>query len=88
MSDEPERTSEGGGEEPDRRSLPLDRFNAFSDGVFAIAITLLVLEISVPREGVSLLPALREQSPQFLGYYISFAFIGGIWITHSKSPSS
>lgn len=84
MSDEPQQTSEsGGGAEQERRSLPLDRFNAFSDGVFAIAITLLVLEITVPREGVPLLPALREQWPEFLGYYISFAFIGGIWVTHS-----
>jgi len=65
------------------RSLPLDRFNAFSDGVFAIAITLLVLEIAVPPEDVPLLAALRELWPEFLGYYISFAFIGGIWITHS-----
>ena len=63
--------------------LPLDRFNAFSDGVFAIAITLLVLEIAIPHAGVPVLPALREQWPEFLGYYISFAFIGGIWIAHS-----
>jgi len=84
MTDEPQKTSEdGSAAEQDRRSLPLDRFNAFSDGVFAIAITLLVLEITVPREGVALLPALRAQWPEFLGYYISFAFIGGIWITHS-----
>jgi hypothetical protein len=67
----------------DRHALPLDRFNAFSDGVFAIAITLLVLEITVPREGVPLWHALSAQWPEFLGYYISFAFIGGIWITHS-----
>ena len=64
-------------------SLPLDRFNAFSDGVFAIAITLLVLEIAIPHVGVRVLPALREQWPEFLGYFISFAFIGGIWIEHS-----
>ena len=63
--------------------LPLDRFNAFSDGVFAIAITLLVLEIAIPHAGESVLPALREQWPEFLGYVISFAFIGGIWISHS-----
>ena len=66
------------------RRLDLDRFNAFSDGVFAIAITLLVLEIPVPPDSADLLPALREQWPEFLGYYISFAFIGGIWITHSR----
>jgi uncharacterized membrane protein len=42
-----------------------------------------VLESSVPRGAVRVLPALREQWPDFLGYYISFAFIGGIRITHS-----
>jgi uncharacterized membrane protein len=61
----------------------LDRFSAFSDGVFAIAITLLVLELPVPAEGVPLLPALAEAWPDFLGYVISFAFIGGIWLTHA-----
>ena len=84
MSDDPGQTaSDGSAAARDRRSLPLDRFNAFSDGVFAIAITLLVLELTVPPEGVPLLAALREQWPEFVGYYISFAFIGGIWITHS-----
>ena len=67
------------------RTLPLDRFNAFSDGVFAIAITLLVLEITVPKQGVRLLPALREEWPEFLGYYTSFAFIGGLWVVHSAA---
>lgn len=61
----------------------LERFNAFSDGVFAIAITLLVLELSVPVSGVAILPALKEGWHEFLGYLISFAFIGGIWFTHS-----
>jgi len=63
--------------------LPLDRFNAFTDGVFAIAITLLVLELSVPSSGGPLLPALAEEWPEFLGYLISFVFIGGIWISHA-----
>jgi uncharacterized membrane protein len=64
--------------------VPLDRFNAFSDGVFAIAITLLVLELTVPEGPEGLLPALVEQWPEFLGYLISFAFIGGSWQTHAK----
>ena len=42
-----------------------------------------MLEIAIPHAGVPVLPALREQWPEFLGYYISFAFIGGIWIAHS-----
>ena len=75
--------TDGSAAERGRHSLPLDRFNAFSDGVFAIAITLLAIEIAVPPDGVPLLPALREMWPEFIGYYISFAFIGGIWITHS-----
>jgi uncharacterized membrane protein len=84
MNDEPQQTSnEGSAAAREGHWLPLDRLNSFSDGVFAIAITLLVFEITVPKEDVPLLPALRELWPEFLGYYISFAFIGGIWITHS-----
>ena len=84
MSDEPgPRPADDSASKREWRSLPLDRFNAFSDGVFAIAITLLVLEIAIPNEGVRVLPALREQWPDFVGYYISFAFIGGLWIAHS-----
>jgi uncharacterized membrane protein len=63
--------------------LPLDRFNAFTDGVFAIAITLLVLELTVPSADARLLPALAEQWQEFLGYLISFVFIGGIWVSHA-----
>jgi uncharacterized membrane protein len=64
--------------------LPLDRFNAFSDGVFAIAITILVLEIAVPSLSIPLPEALRELWPDFLGYFISFFYIGGIWISHAN----
>ena len=53
------------------------RMDAFSDGVFAIAITILVLEISVP-EGSSddLLQAILDQWPSYLAYVVSFATIG------------
>jgi uncharacterized membrane protein len=64
--------------------LPMDRFNAFSDGVFAIAITVLVLELAVPSLAIPLTEALREQWPDFLGYFISFIYIGGIWISHAS----
>jgi uncharacterized membrane protein len=62
--------------------LPKSRLEAFSDGVFAIAITLLVLEIEVPMGTESLWQALAEEWPSFLGYLVSFAFIGGLWMTH------
>jgi len=65
------------------RALPLDRFSAFSDGVFAIAVTLLVLELPVPT-GADLFGSLLEEWPEFLGYFISFAFIGMSWMTHAR----
>lgn len=58
--------------------MPLDRFNAFTDGVLAIVITLLVLELSVPAAEERLLPALAEDWHEFLGYVISFVFVGAI----------
>jgi uncharacterized membrane protein len=57
---------------------------AFSDGVFSIAATLLVLEIAVPAGSAKdLLKALVEEWPAYLGYLVSFATIGAVWITHT-----
>jgi uncharacterized membrane protein len=62
------------------------RLEALSDGVIAIAITLLILEIRVPEGGESspqeAWAALRELWPQYLGYLISFATIGIMWANH------
>jgi uncharacterized membrane protein len=69
---------------PVRDLVGLDRFTAFSDGVYAIAITLLVLELTVPEGPDRLFVTLIEQWPEFLGYLISFAFIGGSWLTHAR----
>jgi uncharacterized membrane protein len=59
------------------------RLETFCDGVFAIAITLLVLEIEIPHvsEG-GLAPALAEQWPSYAAYVVSFAVIGIIWVNH------
>ena len=60
------------------------RMEAFSDGVFAIAITLLILEIGVPAgSGDDLLAALGEQWPSYLAYFVSFATIGAVWFAHT-----
>lgn len=61
-----------------------NRLEAFSDGVFAIAITLLVLELHSPvlEEGQRLWPALVNEWPQFAAYLTSFAILGIMWINH------
>ena len=59
------------------------RIEAFSDGVFAIAITLLVLDISVPAEAFDdLWSGILHEWPAYLGYATSFLTIGGIWLAH------
>ncbi len=64
--------------------LPKGRLDAFADGVFAIVITLLVLDLSIPQVFENLMPALFQQWSVFLAYIISFAFVGSVWITHSS----
>lgn len=60
------------------------RMEAFSDGVFAIAITLLVLEIAVPAGSGDDLPrALLDQWPSYLAYLVSFSTIGAVWLAHT-----
>jgi TMEM175 potassium channel family protein len=58
------------------------RLEAFSDGVFAIAATLLVLEIDVHTSGAQLTDALTRIWPSYLAYVTSFITIGIIWINH------
>jgi uncharacterized membrane protein len=62
------------------------RIEAFSDGVFAIAATLLVLEISVPPgSGTNLGHELVHAWPSYLAYVTSFVTIGIIWINHHQN---
>src|ERR671930_356473 len=56
------------------------RLEAFSDGVIAIIITIMVLEMKVPQ-GADLL-ALRPLLPVFLSYVLSFVFVGIYWNNH------
>jgi uncharacterized membrane protein len=71
------------GHEPPTRQWDTARVEAFSDGVFAIAITLLVLEIKVsPSEFEHLRKALAHEWPQFLAYVTSFLTIGSVWVAH------
>lgn len=59
------------------------RVEAFSDAVFAIAVTLLVLEIGIPGgEDGTLWHDLLDQWPSYAAYLVSFFVIGIIWINH------
>lgn len=61
------------------------RVEAFSDGVFAIAITLLILNVQVPSPSAGhLLAALARQWPTYVSFLISFAFIGIMWVNHHR----
>jgi uncharacterized membrane protein len=66
------------------QSSDTGRIEAFSDAVFAIAITLLIIEIGVPHaEGAeSLSDKLLHLWPSYLGYAISFLVIGTVWANH------
>ncbi|MCC7476951.1 DUF1211 domain-containing protein [bacterium] len=73
--------TEQGGQE-----FSLARFEAFSDGVFTVALTLLVIEIRVPdlhgldwREALA---QLWELWPQFVSFLASFIVIGIVWVNH------
>jgi uncharacterized membrane protein len=59
------------------------RTEAFSDAVFAFAITLLVLDLQVPESEFShLWRGIAHQWPSYLGYATSFLTVGGIWLAH------
>jgi uncharacterized membrane protein len=62
------------------------RVEAFSDGVFSIIITLLVLDLHVPQKdalnGQSLAAALLQQWPLYLAYVLSFLQVGVVWANH------
>ena len=69
------------------RGRDLSRILAFTDGVFAIAITLLVLQIEVP-EGLTsngvFLDRLNDMWPDLFAFAISFAVIGSYWVRHHR----
>ena len=62
--------------------MPTNRLETFADGVFAIAITLLVLEIPHVEVGDHLAEELRAQWHAYLAYILSFVTIGIIWVNH------
>ena len=64
-----------------RRVLSKGRMESFSDGVFAIAITLLVLDVAVHPPGTPLAQVLHAR-PAYVAYVVSFLTIGAAWLAH------
>ncbi|MFN8355361.1 MAG: TMEM175 family protein [Spirosomataceae bacterium] len=73
-----------------KKEFQLERLILFSDAVFAIAITLLVIEIKVPElhgdelSESNLLQGMAHLIPKFIGFLISFIFIGLFWTIHHR----
>jgi uncharacterized membrane protein len=74
-------------------AMDTNRLEAFSDGVFAVAITLLVLNIKVPGldplaselpNDASLWPKVRDEWPMLVAYATSFLTIGIMWLNHHR----
>src|SRR5262245_20247864 len=61
-------------------SVGKGRLEAFSDGVLAIIITIMVLELKAPHDPTG--EALQELVPKFLSYILSFVYVGIYWNNH------
>jgi uncharacterized membrane protein len=73
----------------ERGTLEFDRIVMFSDAVYAIALTLLVVTIEVPRIADStsrraLFDALDDMRPQVITFFTSFVVIGSFWVAHHR----
>src|ERR687897_1348140 len=71
----------------DEWGIEFSRIVAFSDGVFAIAITLLVLQIDIPEQlpaGSTLFDEIVDQEGDLIAYGISFAVLGKLWLAHHR----
>ena len=75
--------------ETDDTQMGTGRVEAFSDGVFGVAVTLLVLNIQVPHlvnaQASDVIAELVKQWPAYLSYFITFMSMGAVWIGHHRT---
>ncbi len=72
-----------------RERLNPGRVEALSDGVFSVAVTLLVLNIQIPHFGADktasdLVAAMLEQWPSYLAFALTFISLGSVWVSHHQ----
>jgi uncharacterized membrane protein len=72
----------GAATDPQTVQRDTNRLVTFSDAVFAISITLLILEIRPPSDYTHLLHGLAALWPSYLAYAVTFLFIGQVWVNH------
>jgi uncharacterized membrane protein len=72
--------NESGGSTMEVKDPTPERLAAFSDGVIAVIITVMVLELKPPHDAS--FAALRELWPTFLSYAISYVLVGVVWVNH------
>lgn len=78
----------GGSDVAERDRRQLERLTFFSDAVFAIAMTLLVVEVKLPHldhaTGPALAQALASLIPNYVGFLVSFLVLGRFWLVHHE----
>lgn len=69
-----------------KTALPTSRIEAFSDGVIAILITVMVFDLKVPasKEEAILMHEIIELLPRFASYLLSFLMLAVMWVSHHQ----
>ena len=64
--------------------MPKHRLESFSDGVFAIVITLLILNVHLDRDQELTLQSLASLGPEMLAFALTFVIVGVYWVSHQS----
>ena len=79
-----EAAADASGQHRREAEVEFARIVAFSDGVFAIAITLLVLPLAIPKHTQDVAAAIWDLDDDLFAYAVSFAVIGKFWLSHHR----